>query len=277
MSNTPILHLPQVAPNQNQKEDTINSAMAILEAAMNDDVTIAVTTGTINITADQFTKAFLHRYTGHTTNLVVAVLPTTPRWFCARNEGAYPMTLKLFGLVPTLSLAAGKQVLLHSDGATLRAVSEGVSSLADLSDVDGGSTPSNGQLLAWVTSAARWEAVDNPADFDAWVAGEPTVNATVARRVFARSATFYSNFIGSAGKAGTAPDAETVFLVKKNGTTVGSVTFAAAATTATFSTDVGSGSTAISVANPDVLSIHAPADLNGLADLAICLKGVFTQ
>jgi hypothetical protein len=69
---TPILHLPEVAPNQDQKEATINTAIAILEAAMNDTLPVNVTAGDVDLTQDQFTRWFLFQVKSTT-----ALSPTT--------------------------------------------------------------------------------------------------------------------------------------------------------------------------------------------------------
>ena len=83
---TQILGLPQVASNQNQKEGTINTALAILEAAFNDSVVIDLSAGAITLSQDRFTKYFLQRYAGQSAATLVTI-PNTVRWFAVRNEG----------------------------------------------------------------------------------------------------------------------------------------------------------------------------------------------
>jgi hypothetical protein len=65
-SYTPLLHLPEVASNQDQKEATINTAIAILEAAMNDTLTVSLASGDVTLNTDQFTKYFHHQFSGNT-------------------------------------------------------------------------------------------------------------------------------------------------------------------------------------------------------------------
>ncbi|AFU86581.1 hypothetical protein D869_gp333 [Caulobacter phage CcrRogue] len=277
---TPILKIPEVAPNQNQKEDTINTGFAILEAAQNDDVQITVTSGNYNVTADQFTKAFVHRYSGHADATVVAVIPTSARWFALANEGGFAMGLKVFGQVPVVTIQPGKIVLFQSDGTTLRAVSEGVSRIFDLSDVDGSDTPSNGQTLVWNSTTSRFEPADLPADADFWTNGTTGNNGVVLRKLFLRPVRFLADFLGSIAKAGVAATGTAVFTVKKTTgvttTTVGTITFTG--TTATFSTDVGAGSVTVNFGAGDIMTITGPATSNAtLADIVASLKGVILQ
>uniref|UniRef100_A0AB74UN95 Tail fiber protein n=1 Tax=Caulobacter phage BL57 TaxID=3348355 RepID=A0AB74UN95_9VIRU len=279
MSNTPILSIPQVAPNQNQKEDTINTGFAILEAAQNDDVQITVTSGNYSVTADQFTKAFVHRYSGHADATVVAVIPNTARWFALSNEGGFAMGLKVFGQVPVVTIQPGKIVLFQSDGTTLRAVSEGVSRIFDLSDVDGSDTPSNGQTLVWNSTAGQFEPADLPADVDFWTTGTTPSNGVVLRKLFLRPVRFLADFLGSIAKAGVAATGSAAFTVKKTTgvttTTVGTITFTG--TTATFSTDVGAGAVTVNFGVGDIMTITGPASSNSVADIAASLKGVILQ
>jgi hypothetical protein len=276
MTTTPILNLPQVASNQNQKETTINTAMAILEAAMNDAVGISLASGNHTLTTDEFTKFFHQKYSGQTAARQVTI-PTTKRWFAASNTGAFDITIKCNGSVgATLTLAAGKRVLALSDGVDVVAISQGVSSLQDLSDVVGAADASAGQLLGFDATTGTWTPVDNPADLLAFVAGAPSASQKLTGRIFARAARYSSDFNQSQVKAGVAATAAATFNVKKNGTLVGTIHFAIGATVATFSTDVGAGSVSVSVAIGDVLTIEAPATPDAtLADISFCLKGVY--
>lgn len=160
---SPILNLPQVSPNQTQKETTINTAMAILEAASNDMLGVSLAAGDVTLNTDQFTKYFLFEFSGHTTARTVTV-PATPRWFAIENLGTATVTVKTptggsSGGSLVAELAAGKIGLVISDGTDLRFVvpdpSSGTGLLEDLSNVTG--VPTNGQLLRWVAADGNWE------------------------------------------------------------------------------------------------------------------------
>lgn len=156
---TPDLHLPLVAPNQDQKEATINTALAILEASANDAVTISLSSGNVTLNDDQYTKYFLHKFSGHTVARTVN-LPNTRRWFAAENLGSASITLQVTGGAgASVEIAAGKVGLIVSDGADLRVIvpdpTNGLGVLADLSDVSG--VPTDGQLLRWFADDNSWK------------------------------------------------------------------------------------------------------------------------
>lgn len=108
-----------------------------------------------------------------------------------------------------------------------------------------------------------------PFDLTAFYPGVPSASVRVTRVPIARAVTFPANFAGSVGIASVAATASTAFDVRKNGTSVGTITFAAGATTATFTT-----SGAVSYAAGDYLSIVSPATPDAtLADPGFVLAG----
>ncbi|AXQ68671.1 tail protein [Caulobacter phage CcrPW] len=156
---TPDLHLPLVAPNQNQKEATINTALAILESAANDSVTISLISGNLTLNDDQYTKYFHHQFVDHLSSRIVS-LPATRRWFAVENLGSGPITFKVTGSTGlSAELPSGKIGLVVSDGVDVRFVvpdpTGGLGLLRDLSDVDG--IPTDGQLLRWYAADSLWK------------------------------------------------------------------------------------------------------------------------
>ena len=98
--------------------------------------------------------------------------------------------------------------------------------------------------------------------------GKPTADLVLQSYVFAASAVAPAGLPGSQGAAATAATAATTFSIRKNGTQIGTTTFAAAASTAMFAM-------ASATFNPgDVLAIVAPATPDAtLADLAWTIMG----
>lgn len=114
-------------------------------------------------------------------------------------------------------------------------------------------------------------AVAQPFDLTAFYPGIPTASAIVVRVPVARAVNFAANFSASQGKASANATASTTFDVQKNGVSIGSIVFAAAASSATFTT---SGGAAQSLAAGDVLSIVAPATPDAtLANVGFALAG----
>lgn len=113
--------------------------------------------------------------------------------------------------------------------------------------------------------------VSTPFDAVMFFPGAPTASAIVAQVVAARPLFFPGNLSGSEGYGKTAATASTVFDVKKNGSSVGSITFAASGTVPTFLTTSGA---AISLASGDRLEVVAPATPDAtLANISFTLAG----
>lgn len=118
--------------------------------------------------------------------------------------------------------------------------------------------------LGEITSLCNWDAA-------LFYPGVPTSSAIVAQVVFARAITMPGNLAGSVAYGKTSATASTVFDVKKNNSSTGSITFAAAANVATFSTTSGA---ALSFAIGDRLEVVAPASPDAtLANISFSLTG----
>lgn len=276
MTFSPILHLPQVAPNQNQKETTINTAFAVIEGSLNDKENLSLAGGNRTLSVDEFTKFFHQVYSAQTAARTVTI-PATVRMFAVSNTGSFNITLHCQGSGGTdLVVPAGSRVLVLSDGTNVLAISQGVSLLSDLSDVVGALAASGGQLLGFDSTSHTWGPVDSVADINFFAEGVPSTSKKVFRKVFTRSARFFSDFNQSQTSAGVAATAAATFNVYKNATLVGTIHFAIGATVATYSTDVGSGSTSVSFGPSDVMLIQAPSSVDAtLADISVTLKGVY--
>jgi hypothetical protein len=88
------------------------------------------------------------------------------------------------------------------------------------------------------------------------------------RYPFPRAVIFPASLTLSRGVCGTAPSSQTDFDILKNGVRFGTMRFAASATSATLISASGA-----SFAAGDILTVVAPAALNGLADLGFALAG----
>lgn len=112
-------------------------------------------------------------------------------------------------------------------------------------------------------------AVTGSYDLGLTWAGTLPVSQVLLRYPFPRAVDFPAGLTGSRGVAATAATALTSLDLRKNGTSVGSVQYAAGATTATFAM-----ASATSCAAGDVLTVHAPGTADAtLADLGLSLAG----
>lgn len=110
-----------------------------------------------------------------------------------------------------------------------------------------------------------------PYDLTGFYPGVPGSSIRLTRVPFARAVTFPANFAGSVAASVVAATGSTAFDVRKNGSSVGTITFAAGATTATFTT---AGGAAVSMAAGDHLSIMSPSTADAtLADIDFVLAG----
>jgi len=115
----------------------------------------------------------------------------------------------------------------------------------------------SGGIWMYNASTKSWKSIDrNICDFPGGVPGIPTASQVVAQIDIARPVVFAANFVGSFWNCNTAPTAQTIFTININGTSIGSIIFAAGSNTATF-TSVATGSTVIN--SGSVLTIVAPA------------------
>lgn len=110
-----------------------------------------------------------------------------------------------------------------------------------------------------------------PFDIHAFHPSTPPAGAYILFSPLARPVTFPANFVGSFGKVGTAATGSSAFDIKKNGVSVGTMTFAPAATSATF---VSTGGAPVVFAAGDILMVTAPSTPDAtLADVGLALTG----
>jgi hypothetical protein len=144
----------------------------------------------------------------------------------------------------------------------------GASTFLGLTDTPGSYTAK--KLLRVNAAADALVEVDDPLDVGIYKQGQPAAGANIATWVVSRAFTLPSNLTGSQGFAGTAPaDSAKDFDIQKNGSSVGTVSFAQSSQTATFTM---TSDTSFSAG--DRLNFIAPGTQDSaLADVSITLKG----
>lgn len=109
-----------------------------------------------------------------------------------------------------------------------------------------------------------------PYDIAAYSPGKATANQIILRFLPTRAFSFEVNVPGSQASAGTGATATSTFLIRKNGTQVGTVTFAAGNTVGTVAVP-----TQTSFTPGDVLTIVAPGTVDStLADVSFTISGI---
>lgn len=128
-----------------------------------------------------------------------------------------------------------------------------------------------GSLLQWSGTAWLSLAAGLPYDAHAYVSGAPENGEVLIRVPLARAVTFSANFAGSYANAETAATASTVLIIRRNGTQIGTVTFASAGTSGTFAS---TGGATQSFSAGDVFSVEGPATADAtLAGIGFALAG----
>jgi hypothetical protein len=108
-----------------------------------------------------------------------------------------------------------------------------------------------------------------PYDMGAQMTGVPSASLVLLRYKFPRSVTFPAGLTNAQGTAGTAATVQTDFDIKKNGSSVGTMRFAAAGTSATF---IMASQQVFSAG--DIMTVVAPASPDAtLADVSFVLAG----
>ena len=156
---------------------------------------------------------------------------------------------------PNSYSGAGTKLVAVNSGATaLEFVSR---TFIGLTDVPSSFSGAGSKLVKVNSGATALEFVTVPAlpyllSFDA--PGAPTASMIVFHHVFTQAVTFVASLTDSYVKAGTAATAQTDFDLKKNGSSIGTVRFAAAGTTASY-VSISSSSWVAG----DILTLVAPA------------------
>ena len=233
---SPNLAISHVAAAQNQKEVTVNDAIDKLDLASNDTVDIDCSAGNTAVTAADYLENFLLRLTGTPAADFTLTLPDGKRVVAIHNTTAKAATVRTATLGATVTLRAGELSIVGSRGTSLIALAA--------------------------------SAVGGLYDIGLFIPGQPAASAMVFQFVVPRAISFPVNLVGSLAKAGAAATSAALFTLRRNGSNVGAVDFAAGAATATFTLAGG----AVFAAG-DVLEILAPSPQDAtLADVSITLS-----
>lgn len=114
MSNN--LSLPQVAPNQNQKEVTINDQAFALDAAMTEVLQVDLSSGSKILTNAEFTRHFLFVGSDQAAAATL-IVPTIKRFFAVQNTGEFDLSVSVES--SSFTVVPGACSMLYSTGNEL--------------------------------------------------------------------------------------------------------------------------------------------------------------
>jgi hypothetical protein len=200
------------------------------------------------------------------------------QWFGTTGSGTLPAAA---------SVALGASILVYNQGTGTLTMNAAAGDTLNVNSVASITIAPN--TFAWFVSrqAHEWDAFGTYAgvatsaqlaaakyyDVVGGAAASITTSQLLVQHVAARTLNFVANFAGSQGYAGTAPTASATLTVAVNGTTVGTIVFAASSQTATFTTSSG----AFTVTPGQVLTVTAPLTADAtLANVSFTLLGLAT-
>lgn len=234
MPTTPLLAIDELTPNQTGKETTINNAILALEEAGNATLAVSMAGGNVTLSATQTTRNFIFACSGLTANRVLN-LPAlinganTSRLFVVANSSAFSVTVQITGGAgANVVVLAGFTFLLYADGA---------------GNIK--SAQASNPIVYYRYGGSGVSLI--------------TTDEVLMDHIVSEPHTLAANFAGSFASVGTNPAASWVATVKKNGSTIGTITIS----TGGVATLATSGGTSVSVAAGDVISLHAPTAVDG--------------
>lgn len=243
---TPELATPEVDQTQGNKYITMNTLVALTQGASNKTLD-SNTTGNLVLGEADFTRYFIYKARGragaYDITLPDAVNVSNPeRVFIVWNaDTTYVATVKA-ATTPgaTVTLQPGQVALCYRNGVDTYSILSGTA----------------GSSLIY--------------DIGFFVPGLPGAGAEVLRFKTPRAFTIVGNAAGSTGSTGVLPTGTAAFDIKKNGSSVGSISFSTLGV-ATFSTSAGA---AVAFAVGDILTIIAPGSQDAtMANIGVVFLG----
>jgi hypothetical protein len=233
--SSPNLAITHVAASQNNKEATINEAVDLLDRSDNSAAAVAMADAGVTLTTTQARQNGFIRATGAHTAVRKLTLPAGARRLAVRNEttGGFSVLVG-YAAGSEVRIPPGGMALVHGDGTNCFGVGNGL------------------------TIAGYWPG--------AYTAAQPLL-----RFIVVVPFTLPVSLDGSRAASDVAADATSAFALTRNGSSIGSVNFASAATAGTFTF-----AAAVQFAVGDVLGLTAPNPPDATIEgLHLSLRGSF--
>ena len=231
------LNVQQVSESQSDKEAAINAATLDIDWALTESHTVDLTSGNVTVTAAEKEDNIYFFLDNATVAGRTVTFGFTKRLFVVHSDIGNTQMIGVVVGSKQIDILPGNTMVLYTDGTA---------------------------NMLWRMGGNGFEEISH------FEIGTPAINTTIYQKVITRACALDDEFVGSEAFAGTAPSGgSVVFNVQKNGSTIGTITFASAATTATFAT---TGSVVETLAVGDRISIDTPGDLRTMADISFNLQ-----
>lgn len=223
MTTTANLGITHIAASQNQKEVTANAAFSALDAAITETLAVSVSAGNAALTQAQVRAAAVLAISGATTSGRTVTWPAVKRPFFATLDASSTKAVSIKRGAKAYPIYPGGALYLFSDGTA--------DSLQRLGEF-------------------------GPQRTVHWMRGTTSNGEIIARWQVQEDSVLLPDLLGWDVQADVAAAASTVFQVRKNGSQVGTITFAASGTVPTYAT---TSNAAVAFAAQDFIDIAAPA------------------
>lgn len=275
MTTTANLALTLIETNQSQKETTANTALSGLDAAICDTATIEVADGTNEVDADTMREA-VHLLLSETTSVSEAFdveLAAVKRLLAITNDTSYDATVVCADAATgagEASLPAGSSIIVYCDGTQVFGIDIAGGSFLTLDDTPTSYASAAGYAVEVDSGATGLQFSPKPYDIAAYIPGAPAASQVMVRIVAARDFVLPKDLTGSVGQLIDSATSTTAFDIHKNGGSIGTMSFAGAASTATFTF-----ASDVSFESGDILAVIAPASPDATAaGLSFTFAGV---
>jgi len=259
LTGTPTTPTASVGTNSTQLAST-----AFVASAIQTNLNVPLVASNVTLTAIQYGSSLL-TFTGALTANITVTFPTQGQWTLYNaTSGAFTITVSNgTGANIVVTQGATIEVISNSTAGMLSSSSMALTATAGTNTTQTATTA----FVATAITAAKYYDVTGGA------AGNITSNQVLTLHIAARTLSFPASFTGSQGYAVTAPTASSTFTVAVNGTTVGTIVFAAGSHTSTFTTSSG----AFTVTPGQYMTVTAPASVDTtLATVAFTLLSLAT-
>ena len=224
------------------KTASLQLAIDQVANAVNDPHPIDIAGANYTLLPDDIFRHGLLTIAGATVVGLIVTWPQKERIMYVMSAVANTNNFSLTRGTTSFTLEPGKAYLVFSDGTA-----------------DG--------LLMWAVSAAGGGAGGAVYEIGMYL-GTPAANSMIAQHLAAQAYNLPIGLTTSKGYCFAAPSSPVAFDIRKNNVSIGSMNFAAAATTATFTF-----AAAVSFAVGDRLQLVSPASLFGMTGLSATLLG----
>jgi hypothetical protein len=277
---TPNLAITHISAGQNSKEVTANTAFDEFDKALAALLSVNMANANVTLTTGEGNQALANMVFVFTSALTAArtvTVPTNKKLYVIKNAttGGFKITVKTPSGTGIDVLASDGYVFVYCDGTNVVGIgaigSAPTTSFIGLTDVPASFSGAGLDAVEVNSGATALVFSARPYVVAGFAPGTYTNSQVILAYPVDRAVTFAGNLANSKATLTAAVTASTTFVVKKNGTQIGTIVFSTGTTATSFTTTSGAAQT---FAAGDILSIEGPASADATAaGLGFSLQG----